>query len=130
MPPDHPAPQFPLDEIRELLGSRAQADWFYDRLKDAIEESVALVEAPERIGVYAGSPFGTLQVVELGYSNPQMITMSCRGPDGTSYFLMAHMATVQVILRKELPEPPDAPERPIGFVGDRHRGVPKEPSSD
>lgn len=127
---DRPAPQFPLQEIQELLRPRAQADWFYGRLKDAIEEAVALAEAPERIGVYAGSPFGALQVVELGYCNPQMITMSCRGPDGTSYFLMAHMATVQVVLRKELPEPPDAPERPIGFVGERQHGVQKEPSPD
>lgn len=65
---------------------------------------------------FAGSEAGILQIEDIGYSDPDLITFTGTDEDGFPTQLIQHVSQLSVILRAVPSADPDEAPRRIGFT--------------
>ena len=93
------------------------ADTFYDRLQEHLEKAMASLQSDEELSVYYYTQGGIAWKIEdVGFHNPFLIKLYCRGTDGSKTSILLHMAAVQLVVRISKKEK-DVKRVPIGFRG-------------
>lgn len=112
--PEVSIPPRPSTPVSDMMASVV-----YDRLKRVIESMEGSLSEDEVLYVYyyaqAGEP---ILIRNIGYQNPFLITLYGFDADGTSTTVVAHMHSVQLVMkRRELADVEEPPQRKIGFTG-------------
>ncbi len=93
------------------------AQQLYETLAERIAAATAQARADERLAVYFDTPAGErLTVRSLGYQGTDLIVIAGADRWGVACQVLAHVQTVQLILKYE---PVEAPQRPVDLLGDR-----------
>ena len=100
-----------------VMKDRTMANTFYDQLQEQISRKSAQLSEGEQLALYyqrqGDSP---MQVNNLGYHNPYLITLFGKNESGEECIVLAHMNSVQLLLVVEKTDA-RSPKRTIGFVG-------------
>lgn len=91
------------------------ADTFYDRLRHQIENFQKDLKEDEQLAIYSyvGSNEPIL-ITDIGYHNPFLITLYGTDSKENACCVLAHMSSVQLVLKIEKVSPEERKE--IGFL--------------
>lgn len=88
-----------------------------ERLVAWIRAFEAGLDPAEEVALgFAGSEAGILQIEEIGYSDPDLITFTGSDENGLRTQLIQHVSQLSVILRAVPPADPEEAPRRIGFT--------------
>ena len=99
------------------------AKQLYETLAATLAAATAQARADEHLAVYFDTPAGErLTVRSVGYQGADLIVIAGKDRWGAACQVLAHVQTVQLILKYEQAE---VKHRPIDFLGDRLRTRPE-----
>ena len=104
------------------------AKQLYETLAATLAAATAQARADEHLAVYFDTPAGErLTVRSVGYQGADLIVIAGKDRWGAACQVLAHVQTVQLILKYE---PAAATPPPVGLLGDRLVTRPDEEQGD